>query len=61
MRVADGAKKPMHRPVTTLGLGLSTPGEVDIKNQRVLLSPNLHVTDGHSPGEICRTGWTSRR
>jgi N-acetylglucosamine repressor len=40
----------MKRPVTTLGLGLSTPGEVDIKHQRVLLSPNLHIIDGQSPG-----------
>lgn len=48
--LADRAKTLMRRPVTTLGLGLSTPGEVDVKNQRVLLSPNLHVTDGQSPG-----------
>jgi N-acetylglucosamine repressor len=39
----------MRRPVTTLGLGVSTPGEIDFIHQRVLLSPNLHITDGQSP------------
>jgi N-acetylglucosamine repressor len=36
--------------VTTLGMGISTPGEVDFRSQRVLFSPNLHMTDGQSPG-----------
>jgi N-acetylglucosamine repressor len=36
--------------ISTLGMGISTPGEVDFRNQRVLLSPNLHMTDGQSPG-----------
>lgn len=31
-----------------IGIGISTPGELDVKNQRVLLSPNLHITDGRS-------------
>jgi N-acetylglucosamine repressor len=47
--LAERARALLRRPVTTLGLGISTPGEVDVKNQRVLLSPNLHITDGQSP------------
>ena len=48
--LADKVQVLMRRPVTTLGMGISTPGEIDVKNQRVLLSPNLHITDGKSPG-----------
>ena len=47
--LAERARSLMRRPVTTLGLGVSTPGEIDFVNQRVLLSPNLHITDGQSP------------
>lgn len=34
--------------VQTIGIGISTPGELDFENQRILLSPNLHITDGKS-------------
>jgi N-acetylglucosamine repressor len=34
--------------VQTIGIGISTPGELDAANQRILLSPNLHMTDGQS-------------
>ena len=37
------------RNVPTLGIGISVPGGIDYRQQRVLLSPNLHMTDGHSP------------
>ncbi len=37
------------RKVPTLGIGISAPGGIDYRRQRVLLSPNLHMTDGHSP------------
>ena len=30
----------------TLGLGISTPGQVDRNRQRVYMSPNLHLLDG---------------
>ena len=36
------------RDVQTIGIGISTPGELDVANQRILLSPNLHITDGQS-------------
>lgn len=36
-------------PVPTLGIGISQPGLVDYNEQRGLLSPNVHITDGHSP------------
>lgn len=49
--LADRARSLMRRgAIETLGMGISTPGEVDMRSQRVLLSPNLHVTDGRSPG-----------
>ena len=38
------------RNVTTLGMGISVPGGIDYCTQRVLLSPNLHITDGRFPG-----------
>ena len=47
--LAERGERLMRRPVSTLGLGISTPGEIDFANQRVLLSPNLHITDGQSP------------
>src|SRR5256885_9429306 len=37
------------RNMLTLGMGISVPGGIDYRRQRVLLSPNLHMTDGHSP------------
>jgi N-acetylglucosamine repressor len=49
--LAERARTLMRRgSMETLGMGISTPGEVDMREQRVLLSPNLHVTDGRSPG-----------
>jgi len=36
--------------VQTLGLGISLPGLVDSNSQTGLLSPNVPITDGHSPG-----------
>lgn len=48
--LADRAQRLMqNNAVTTLGLGISTPGEIDTLQQRILLSPNLHMTDGCSP------------
>jgi N-acetylglucosamine repressor len=38
------------RNVPTLGMGISVPGGIDYRTQRVLLSPNLHITDGRFPG-----------
>lgn len=37
--------------VRTLGIGLSLPGLINRREQRAVLSPNLHVTDGHRPDE----------
>lgn len=37
--------------VTTLGIGISIPGLVDANLQQGLLSPNLPITDGHTPGK----------
>lgn len=36
--------------VRTLGIGISMPGLIDSRDQKGLLSPNLPITDGHSPG-----------
>jgi N-acetylglucosamine repressor len=35
---------------TVLGLGISIPGLLSRKDQRTLVSPNLHQTDGHQLG-----------
>jgi N-acetylglucosamine repressor len=53
--LADRAARLMHSgAMMTLGMGISTPGEIDTLNQRVLLSPNLHMTDGQSPRDDLR-------
>jgi N-acetylglucosamine repressor len=49
-QLVDRAKYLMQtRNVPTLGMGISAPGGIDWRSQRVLLSPNLHMTDGQSP------------
>jgi N-acetylglucosamine repressor len=37
------------RGVGTMGIGISVPGEVDVAQQKVIFSPNLHFLNGHSP------------
>lgn len=39
----------MRSDVTTLGVGISLPGQIRRKAGVALFSPNLHLTDGHSP------------
>ncbi|MCC2671378.1 MAG: nagC [Armatimonadetes bacterium] len=36
--------------VATLGMGICLPGLIDYREQRGVLSPNLPITDGRSPG-----------
>lgn len=43
------------RNLPTLGMGISVPGGIDYRQQRVLISPNLHMTDGRSPGADVRS------
>jgi predicted NBD/HSP70 family sugar kinase len=46
----SAARELMTRPgVQTLGLGLSLPGLVDYRAGRGVLSPNIPMTDGHTP------------
>lgn len=48
---AAAASHLIRRPgVTTLGLGVSIPGLIDYREQRGVLSPNVPITDGRSPG-----------
>jgi N-acetylglucosamine repressor len=48
--LAQHARKWIDRDgVTTLGIGLSVPGLIDYRSQRGVLSPNVPITDGHSP------------
>jgi len=35
--------------VKTRGIGISVPGQINRREQRVVFSPNLHSTDGRSP------------
>ncbi|HEU4751517.1 MAG TPA: ROK family protein, partial [Armatimonadota bacterium] len=47
---AAEARVLMQRPgVTTLGLAVSVPGLIDYREQRGVLSPNVPITNGHSP------------
>jgi predicted NBD/HSP70 family sugar kinase len=49
-QIATAARRLMERPsVRTLGLGMSIPGLINRREERAVFSPNLHVTDGHSP------------
>ena len=44
--------KSLDRPgVSTLGVGLSLPGLLDYRTGRAVLSPNVHLTDGHQPAQ----------
>jgi N-acetylglucosamine repressor len=36
--------------VATLGIGLSVPGLIDYRSQRGVLSPNVPITNGRTPG-----------
>src|SRR5262249_25499959 len=38
-----------HPGTTTLGVGISMPGLIDYRQQRGVLSPNVPITNGHSP------------
>lgn len=45
-RIADAIRAITPQEARLVGVGLSVPGEVDLAEQRVVYSPNLHVTDG---------------
>jgi N-acetylglucosamine repressor len=54
--VAERAKEFMSvRGTTTLGMGISAPGAIDVPNQIVVSSPNLHLLDGQSPSRDLAT------
>lgn len=46
--VASRVQRLLERDVQTIGIGISTPGEINATSQRILFSPNLHITDGQS-------------
>lgn len=43
-------RKLMATDSRTLYIGMSVPGAVDMAAQKVLISPNMHILDGQSPG-----------
>lgn len=46
------AERLLARPgVSTLGMGISMPGLLDYRSQRGVLSPNVPVTNEHSPSQ----------
>ena len=47
--IAERAAPLIRDDIDTLVIGISTPGLTDRNEQRVLLSPNLASTNGHSP------------
>ncbi len=48
--ISDKAIQLINRETAIQGIGLSVPGLIDQRQQKCLFSPNLHLTDGHSPG-----------
>ncbi len=49
-RAAEGATAMMNSPgITTLGMAISMPGLIDFRKHRGILSPNVPVTNQHSP------------
>ena len=49
--LAEQAARMIEHPgIATLGLGISMPGLIDYRRAEGILSPNLHLTDGHAPG-----------
>lgn len=51
-QAAAGAQVLMERAgVATLGLAVSTPGLIDYRQQRGVLSPNVPITNGQSPSQ----------
>jgi len=50
--LADDASRYLNdAKVKTQGIGISVPGLVNHRQQRVVFSPNLHQTDGRSPAQ----------
>lgn len=48
--IGESVEKLMARSeVDTLGIGLSIPGLVNARTEQAVLSPNVRITDGHSP------------
>lgn len=48
--VAEHSRRLMaRRGVSTLGIGISMPGLIDYRERRGVLSPNVPITNGHSP------------
>jgi len=49
-QAACHAETLMARPgIRTLGMGISMPGLLDYRQQRGILSPNVSITNGHTP------------
>lgn len=47
---AEAIESVFSPQIQTLGLGISLPGLIDSNTQTGLLSPNVPITNGHSPG-----------
>jgi len=54
-QITTAAQSLVDRPgVTTFGVGITLPGLVDNREQQGVLSPNLPITNGRSPGKDLR-------
>ncbi len=48
--LTEGVKKLLRDPLADVrGIGISVPGQINAREQRVVFSPNLHHTNGRSP------------
>ena len=43
--------------IATLGIGISMPGLIDSRQHIGILSPNVPITDGHSPSHDLAQAW----
>jgi N-acetylglucosamine repressor len=47
--LSEHARPLISNPATTLGIGLSVPGQINRHTGQTVFSPNLHLTDGQTP------------
>ncbi|QDU80271.1 N-acetylglucosamine repressor [Polystyrenella longa] len=47
----DGVKQLLQQCDSIIGIGISVPGLTNSFEQKTVFSPNLHMTDGQSPGQ----------
>ncbi|MCA9040117.1 MAG: ROK family transcriptional regulator [Planctomycetaceae bacterium] len=47
----EKVRELLNYSASIIGVGISTPGLTNSVQQKTIFSPNLHMTDGHAPGQ----------